>query len=159
MTIAKIVPPPSPQTTGLERRVLAHERILQSLITYMSRAEPRFVDHLKKRFVEPMDMKLREDDYRDADDYAEDFIRAVMLLGETRAPKAPTERDGIRPMPKMNKDETTSHPYRPTAEASRVQTRERSGIWEVRVDGVFRGDYHQKEHALAAAALARLSLR
>jgi hypothetical protein len=159
MTPVETVPPPSPETTDLDMRVLAHERILQSLIAYMSRAEPRFVDHLKKRFVEPMDMKLREHDYRDADDYAEEFIRAVMLLGETRAPKAPTEREGIKPMPKMNKDETTSHPYRPTAEAERVQTRKRSGIWEVRVDGVFRGDYHQKAHALAAAALARLSLR
>jgi hypothetical protein len=29
----------------------------------------------------------------------------------------------------------------------------------VRVDGKFRGDYHQKEHALAAAALHKLSPR
>jgi hypothetical protein len=159
LTTVETVPPPSPETTELERRVLAHERILQSLIAYMSRTEPRFIDHLKRRFVEPMNMKLREHDHRDADDYAEEFIRAVMLLGETRAPKASAEREEIKPMARMNKDETTSHPYRPTAEADRVQTRERSGIWEVRVDGVFRGDYHQKAHALAAAALARLSLR
>ena len=41
---------------------------------------------------------------------------------------------------------------------SGVQVRERNGIWEVRVDGKFRGDYHQKEHALAAAALHKVSL-
>ena len=33
-----------------------------------------------------------------------------------------------------------------------VQVRERSGIWEVSNNGGFRGDYHQKEHALEAAA-------
>lgn len=47
----------------------------------------------------------------------------------------------------------------PTAQHDRVQVRERSGIWEVKVDGKFRGDYRQKEHALAAAAELKLSLR
>lgn len=40
-----------------------------------------------------------------------------------------------------------------------VQVRERHGIWEVKLDGKFHGDYHQKEHALAAAALLKLSPR
>ena len=43
----------------------------------------------------------------------------------------------------------------PAAQPGRVQLKERSGIWELRVDGIFRGDYHSKEHATAAAALAR----
>ena len=38
-----------------------------------------------------------------------------------------------------------------------VQVRERNGIWKVQVDGKFHGDYHQKEHALAAAALHKLT--
>ena len=54
-------------------------------------------------------------------------------------------------------------PTRSTAErpAKRggVQVRERNGVWEVRDHGVFRGDYHQKEHALEAAALLKLSPR
>ncbi len=50
------MPIASPETTELERRVLAHERILQALIAYMARTEPRFVDHLRERFVEPMSM-------------------------------------------------------------------------------------------------------
>ena len=62
-------------------------------------------------------------------------------------------------MQKTDEQDTQRHPFHPTAEAGRVQFRERNGIWEVRVDGVFRGDYHRKEHAAAAAALARLSLR
>lgn len=81
---AESQPPPS-ETTDLERRVLAHERILQSLIAYMARTEPRFIDHLRERFVEPMRMATHEHDHRETDDYAEEFIRAVMRLGDERA--------------------------------------------------------------------------
>lgn len=73
------------ETTDLERRVLAHERVLQALIAYMARTEPRFIDHLRERFVEPMSMARHEHDHRETDDYAEEFTRAVMLLGEARA--------------------------------------------------------------------------
>lgn len=146
------------ETTDLERRVLAHERVLQALIAYMARTEPRFIDHLRERFVEPMRMAKHEHEHRRTDDYAEEFIRAVMLLGEARAPrpepaKAIDEQSGspegqARDRPFMNRQ----------TRIDRVQVRERNGIWEVKVDGKFRGDYHQKEHALAAAALHRLSL-
>ena len=40
-----------------------------------------------------------------------------------------------------------------------VQVRERNGIRQVKVDVKLRGDYDQKELALAAAALHKLSLR
>jgi hypothetical protein len=70
---------PKPDSTDLERRVLAHERILQSLIAYMSHSEPRFVEHLKTRFVDTMSMARREQDYRDVDDYAEEFIRTYNI--------------------------------------------------------------------------------
>ena len=91
MATARVTPSPA-ETTDLERRVLAHERVLQSLIAYMSRAEPRFIDHLRDRFVEPMKMARREHDYRDVDDYAEEFIRAIMLVGDTSKPAASGER-------------------------------------------------------------------
>jgi len=45
------------------------------------------------------------------------------------------------------------------AQRGGVQVRERNGIWEVQVDGKFCGDYHQREHAFAAAALHKLSPR
>lgn len=45
------------------------------------------------------------------------------------------------------------------AQHDRVQVRDRRGIWEVKVDGKFRGDYRQKEHALAAVPKLKLSLR
>jgi hypothetical protein len=149
----------SPEATDLERRVLAHERVLQSLIAYMARTEPRFIDHLRERFVEPMSMTRHEHGHRETDDYAEEFIRAVMLLGEVRAPesKEPDVTDK-QPAPPINKGEKGSSLDRQARQGG-VQVRERNGIWEVRVDGKFLGHYHQKEHALAAAALVKLSLR
>jgi hypothetical protein len=148
-----------PETTDLERRVLAHERVLQSLIAYMSDKEPRFIEHLKKRFVEPMTMERHEHDYRNADDYAEEFIRVVVALWETKMPEAPLPTVHASPVLQPENEGTFVHPYRPTAEAERVRVRKKNGIWEVRVDGVFHGHYHEHENALAAAALARLSLR
>jgi hypothetical protein len=153
------MPIASPETTDLERRVLAHEKVLQALIAYMARTEPRFVDHLRERFVEPMNTARHEHDHRETDDYAEEFIRAVILLGEVRAPKAkePDVTDK-NPVPPRSRGERGSSTDRPVQRRG-VQVRERNGIWEVKVDGKFRGDYHQKEHALAAAALHKLSQR
>ncbi|MEM7685200.1 MAG: hypothetical protein AAF293_10260 [Pseudomonadota bacterium] len=145
------------ETTDLERRVLAHERILQALIAYMARTEPRFVDHLRERFVEPMGLTQRENDHRDTDDYAEEFIRAVMLLGDTPKAKEP-EMNDKRPAPLKRREGQGTFMNRPP-ERGGAQVRERDGVWEVQVDGKFRGDYHQKEHALAAAALHKLSPR
>lgn len=139
-----------PQTTDLERRVLAHERILQSLIAYMSRAEPRFLDHLRKTFVEPMAMARREQDFTETDDYAEEFVRAVTALGE-----AQRSRDRIAIDRRPSGTCTTTGP----ADASpreRVQILEHDGIWTVSVNSRVMGDYHRREQAEAAAALARL---
>lgn len=125
----------------------------------MARTEPRFVDHLRERFVDPMRLAQREHDHRETDDYAEEFIRAVMLLGEVRAPNAKEpEMTDKQPEKPKSRGEKGSFMDRP-AQRGGVQVRERNGIWEVQVDGKFRGDYHQKEHALAAAALHKLSLR
>ena len=65
--------------------------------------------------------------------------------------------DMLSAPPKPREDRGSSINLR--AQLAGAQVRERNGIWEVRVDGRFRGDYHQKEHALAAAALHKVSLR
>jgi len=146
----------SPETTDLERRVLAHERVLQALIAYMARTEPRFIDHLRDRFVEPMNLARHEYDHRDSDDYAEEFIRAVMLLGEGRTIiRSKTKMAVEPPRSELAKRAPSSAPKKL---AKRIEVRQRNGIWEVKVDGTFRGDYHQREHAQAAAAILKLSL-
>lgn len=146
--------PLSPETTELERRVLAHERILQSLIAFMSRSDPRFIDHLRKRFVEPMSMARREHDYTDVDDYAEEFIRAIMRLGEILASRPLKETDSEASAHRHHHDDVSL-----VARPDRVQLHQRNGIWQMTIDGNFHGDYHRQENALAAAALARLSLQ
>lgn len=149
------MPAAFPETTDLERQVLAHEKVLQVLIACIDRTEPRFIDHPRERFVEPMRVAQHEHDHRETHDHAEEVTRAVMLLGQARTPrdKESTVTDEQRGSPKGRERES---PFveRP-APIDRVQLRRRSGIWEVKVDGKFRGDDHQKEHALAAAALLR----
>ncbi|NGM47574.1 hypothetical protein G5B31_18725 [Rhodobacter sp. SGA-6-6] len=139
--------------------MLAHERILQAVIAYMARTEPCFIDHLKERFVEQMKMARHEHDHRETDDYAEEFIRAVILLGELQAPR-PKVPEVTDEQPGLLRDGRgpVSSVGRP-AQHDRVQVVERNGIWQVKADGKFWGDYHQKEHALTAATLLKLSLR
>lgn len=156
MPTTPTVPSIPPETTDLERRVLAHERILQSLIAFMSRADPRFVEHLRARFVEPMAMVRHEHDYRDVDDYAEEFIRAVMRMTEGRLPDVGPKVDMDRSI-KMRPEIRNAEQLHP--DPDRVQLNRKGGIWELKVDGTFRGHYHLKEQGLAAAALAKLSLQ
>lgn len=57
-------PEAAPKTTDLERRLLAHETVLQAPIAYMARAVPRFIDHPGERFVEQMRMAQHDQDHR-----------------------------------------------------------------------------------------------
>jgi hypothetical protein len=147
------------EATDLERRVLAHEKVLQTLIAYMATNDRRFIDHFRARFVEPMRMARHEHDHREPDDYAEEFVRAAILLAEVQALKAKeSDAAGKRSVVTKSRVEKRS-PIERSNRPDGVQVQERNGIWEVRVDGKFRGDYCQKEHALAAANLHRLSFR
>lgn len=144
------------ETTDLERRVLAHERVLQALIAYMARTEPHFIDHLKERFVEPMCMERHEQDFRDTEDYAAEFIQVIIRLEEVRArqpvePKAKPEQTRV---PFSNQEPNTGE-ARPQPNGVRIC--ERNGIWSVTTGGEFYGDYSQEEHALAAAALLNMA--
>lgn len=149
---------PTPEITDLERRVLAHERILKSLIAYLSLSEPHVLDHLSQRFVVPMETSRREQDYTETDDYAEEFIRAVVALGATQAARERSPRS-LGPMRKADQFSIGSEPVaQPRSAADRVEARERNGIWRVTLDGEFLGDYYTREAADAYAALARRSL-
>ncbi|WP_299478642.1 hypothetical protein [uncultured Roseibium sp.] len=152
---------PKPDSSDLERRVLAHERILQSVIAYMSRSEPRFVEHLKARFVDTMSMARREQDYRGVDDYAEEFIHAAMQQGDIctglKLKNMKPEKASKPSLAKLAPETMQVPPENIGPE--RVRVHERNGIWEVRVDGAFLGNYHKSEHARAAAAVARFTLK
>lgn len=146
----------SAETTSLERRVLAHERILQSLIAHMSEREPTFILRLKERFTEPMRLARREHDYSGTDDYAEEFINAVVRLSEgTPKLNGPTPEQRARNIPAISS--AANVPYDNPVQPTGAVIRNRSGIWEVTINGHFHGDYLREEHA-AEAAVAALRL-
>lgn len=68
------------ENTDLERRVLAHESILQVLIAHMAETEPKFLERLKDQFTEQRQQGAHEQDYTDTAGYAEQFIYQVMRL-------------------------------------------------------------------------------
>ena len=68
------------ENTDLERRVLAHEQILQVLIAHMAEAEPKFLDRLQQIFTKHHTLGADEQDYTDTAAYAEQFIQQVARL-------------------------------------------------------------------------------
>jgi hypothetical protein len=73
------------ENTDLERRVLAHERILQILIAHMAESEPKFFDRLKALFSRQHTLGAGEHEYVSTDQYAEQFIRQIEILQEDKA--------------------------------------------------------------------------
>lgn len=71
----------SVENTDLERRVLAHERILQVLIAHMAEAEPDVLTRLRDVFSEQHALGAHEQDYTDTAGYAEQFIHEIARLG------------------------------------------------------------------------------
>jgi hypothetical protein len=70
------------ENTDLERRVLAHEQILQVLIAHLAEAEPKVLERLQQIFSRHRVMGAEEQDYTDTSQYAEQFIRQVERLRE-----------------------------------------------------------------------------
>jgi hypothetical protein len=58
------------ENTDLERRALAHEQILQVLITRMAEAEPKFLDRLQQIFTKQHTLGAGEQDYTGTAAYA-----------------------------------------------------------------------------------------
>lgn len=72
------------EDTDLERRVLAHERILQVLIAHMAEAEPKFLDRLKAVFTGHHTLGANEQEFTGTDQYADQFIRQIEVLKQKR---------------------------------------------------------------------------
>jgi hypothetical protein len=68
------------ENTDLERRVLAHERILQVLIAHMAESEPKFLDRLRATFAQHHVLGADEQDFTGTEQYAEQFIRQIECL-------------------------------------------------------------------------------
>jgi hypothetical protein len=75
------------EDTDLERRVLAHERILQVLIAHMAEGEPKFLHRLRAIFTRHYTLGADEHDYIGTEQYAEQFIRQIESVQEEKALK------------------------------------------------------------------------
>ena len=133
--------------TDLERRVLAHERILQVLIAHMAETEPKFVAHLNAVFGEAPPAGRREYDFTDTDAYADQFIRKVVQL---------VERHGLRSKAREQAPHSSdlSQADAPSAGVSvvtQLEVKRHAGIWEIIRDGQFYGHYDDDQPAFDAA--------
>lgn len=148
---------PSAENTDLERRVLAHERILQSLIAHMAEAEPQFLDRLLASFGGPERMPRQEHDYTDTDAYAEQFIREVTrLLARRAGPDDDATQfpaSTIPLFPGIGSGAALPGPG-PTA----IDVTPRAGLWQVTRDGSFYGDYLDRSRAQGAVEAAVLEV-
>lgn len=135
------------ETTNLERRVLAHQRILQSLIAHMTETDPRFLERLQQTYN--IQIKYREQDYTDTGDFAEEFVHAIedaVLLQKTKS-DARYRKPTPEPSEMVRAEPATTKP-------ARFQIKNRNGVWEVKENGRFYGDYFLEEDALEAVRKA-----
>jgi hypothetical protein len=68
------------ENTDLERRVLAHEQILQVLIAHLAETEPKILERLEHTFTKHHTLGANEQDYTDTSQYAEQFVQQVVRL-------------------------------------------------------------------------------
>jgi hypothetical protein len=105
-----------------------------------------------------MEISGREQDYTETDDFAEEFIRAVIAVRAAQTGREKWART-VGPMQKADQFSICIEPVAQSRPSTgRVDVRERNGIWRVTIDGAFLGDYHTRDAADAHAVLARRSL-
>lgn len=135
----------SPEDTDLERRVLAHEQILQALLAELGERDPRLLKSITERFS-PSRLGAHDQDFRETADYAEAFVHAVRQL-HVGAPILRTSPDR-KGAPEEAFDR---QPLSRSDGLIHIAGARRSGIWHVTQDGRFVGDYLKPEPALRAA--------
>ena len=67
------------EDTDLERRVLAHERILQALIRHVAEDQPAILERLKGNFSTGHNLGEYEQEYTSTRHYGDHFIRGIEL--------------------------------------------------------------------------------
>jgi hypothetical protein len=66
-----------PEDTDLERRVLAHARILQTLIRFLAEERPEILPRLRAAFGSGHNIGEYEQDFSTTEQYGDMFIRLV----------------------------------------------------------------------------------
>ena len=129
----------------LQRRVLAHEQILQAVIAHLVEAEPKFLHRLSETFSHPVHLEPVRHDYNASAAYAARFVREVIRLGEAHAP-VPSQIalwDDLWPTSGEAGLLNENVPVR-------FEIRQRDDLWEVVRDGRLVGGYISQAGALEA---------
>lgn len=138
------------EETDLERRVLAHEQILQALIAHMVETEPKFLQRLSATFSHPVRLEPVRQDYTDTAAYAASFVREIIRLGEASGTHIPSQValwDDLWP--------TSGEPGILNENVPvRFEIRHRDDMWEVIRDGRLAGAYISQAGALEAVQSA-----
>ncbi len=66
-----------PEETDLERRVLAHARILQTLIRFLAEERPELLERLRGAFGSGHNIGEYEQDFSSTEQYGDVFIRSI----------------------------------------------------------------------------------
>lgn len=135
------------ENTDLERRVLAHEQILQALMAQLAEHEPGFLDRMRKRFASAR-RGAHEHDYVETADYAEDFLREVIRLG--RSPQVEPVAQTVKEPWAIPRAAGTPQGDQATV----IRTARVGGVWHVTRDNAFLGDYLAEAPARDAATKA-----
>lgn len=135
------------ENTELERRVLAHEQVLQALMAQLADGQPGFLDRMRERFAGAR-RGAHEHDYVETADYAEAFLHEVMRLGRVQDAKS-ANRPSVTPQ-KSTPAAKASDPDPPVV----IRTVPDRGVWHVTRDHVFLGDYLAEGPARDAASRA-----
>jgi len=139
------------EETDLERRVLAHERILQALIIHLIETRPELLDDLCARFSTPGRGGYQHA-HTDTSGYAEQFMQDIRRSARP-GPRAPLRPDSHVPA-------IAALPGgAPNDKVATIRARLRAGVWRVTCDQVFHGDYTRVGPAIEAAITAARAIQ
>jgi hypothetical protein len=140
------------ENTDLERRVLAHERILQTLIANLIESHPELLKKLSATFGDPVHLTRQEHDYTDTASYAEQFIRQVIWLSDADSSFDPAKRD--EPSRPNTDPQEVRGSEAPVSGPAQFHVAHKAGIWRVTKDDSHYGDFLTEQGALDAASAA-----
>lgn len=133
------------ENTDLERRVLAHEQILQALIAQLAEHQPGFLDRMLFRFASAR-RGAHEHDYVETADYAEAFLHEVMRLVRVHEAR-PVIPAAVAPHVANTRNAEPDH-------LVVIRTTRVGEVWHVTRGEVFYGDYLTEVSARDAATKA-----
>lgn len=143
----------------LERLDIAHERVLQAMIAYMERNDPKFLDRLMDRLANPKKRPNATGSYGDFKDYAGEFLHAEKRLGETILPLSPSPQRNARISSTATDASDLGLDVTVSRQVSRICVSKTNGLWQVKVDGEFFGDFGQEDDAMTAVDMLSPCLR